>query len=226
MDEVSPLLKIVSDGGGAFGLSDALYVRWWKSLPPDDRDTFANLGGDDLLGRFVCAYDFLSSVESENAQTLVNAFAIATGLRPENYETKERASRAWEHPAVRELLERLAAREFFRAERRVLRATSALVEETLEKARDAEYSTARKEAIAAAISFLNYGNEQRKANRDSRLSKENEQLKNALAETKKALTTHGELTAITREDAERYLRALRSTLGKDTILELIEGDAS
>ena len=225
-DEPSPLLKIVSDGGGAFGLSDALYVRWWKSLPEEDRATFARLGGDDLLGRFVCGYDLLSTLESENTQTVVNAFALATGLHPDHYETKARANRAWEHAATRELLDRLQSREFSRAERRVLRATSALVEDTIEKALQTDRLDDRKSAIGAALSFLRYGTEERKMRREIRALLENEQLKAALHQTKKELNAQGELTALTDDDARRYVLAIASKVGKEKVREIIEGDAS
>jgi hypothetical protein len=222
----SPLLKIVSDGGGAFGLSDALFVRWWRGLPADDKDSFGRLDGDELLAKFVCAYDFLSSVEEENTSTLVRAYAIATGLHEESFETKQRAARAWEHPAARELLARLQGREFARSERRILRSVSALLEDTLEKALADENMGNRQKAIDSAVKFLNMGSEERKGAREIRSLQENEVLKKELVTQREEHKRQGErMPELTGDVAAGYVRSIIHAIGKDKVIEIIEHES-
>ena len=216
-----PLQRIVSDGGGLWGLSEEAYVMWWRRLPPADRETFQYLGGDDELGRFCAAYDLLSTGEGEHAHTLVRAWAIATGKSEDDHHTKLTALRAWENPAVRELLDRLASRETERAERRIARATSLVIEESLTKALDDETSLDnRAKVVMAATRFLSMTATERNKGREIRALLENEALKKSI--TAKPQETDDE--EITPEIARRYFKALVHVLGPEEIKSLVSGD--
>lgn len=214
-----PLLRIVSDGGGAWGLSDAAYIRWWhENLTEDDRRTFAELGADESLGRFVCAYDFLCADSGEQPGTLTRAWAVATGKDETDPQVRLTALRAWEHPAVRELLDRLLGRESSRAARRIERNTAALVEDTLVKALESESLDNRAKAITAAARYLNQVSADRQGNRDSRARLELEKLKSAITI---AQTKPEQKTELTDEEAIEYAKLLVGRLGPDRIKALL-----
>lgn len=218
MSNRSPaLIKIVSEGGGAWGLSDEAYLRWWRSLPEDDKQTFVTLGGDDVLGRFCCTYDYLTVSEGEAPLTLIRAWSIATGKSEDEHETKIRAQRAWENTAVRELLARLQSRETERAERRIERAATYLVEDTIQKAIKSESLEQRSKAINAAVRFLESIKDDRKDWRELRIKLENEALKKAIT----AKSTDDDDKPLTTEDAEGYVKALVGVLGVERMKALL-----
>lgn len=114
-------------------LDTAAFEAWWRALPIDDYDAFIYYGGDEVLMRFVCAFDELSRADGRATPSrIVQAYALAIGEPPAaSGEIVIRAGKAWEHPAVRELLDRVKMHDLISAKTRIARRYTALLERVL-----------------------------------------------------------------------------------------------
>lgn len=215
----APLVKIVSEGGGSWGLSDDAYIRWWRqNLTEDDRATFAALGADEMLGRFVCAYDFITIDQGENPSSLVKAWALATGRNEFEHETRVTAQRAWEHPAVREILDRLLSRDTARAARRIERNTAALIEDTIDQAMTDGSIDQRTKAILVAARFLTHVAVDKQSARQIRAKLENDALKQAITKAREEQPVKKDVSP---EEAVDYVKVLIGILGADRVRALL-----
>ena len=128
----SPVIRIANEAGLRFGLNEDEFARWWQSVHPEDSESFLYHGGDELLARFVCCFDYFTGQGKRGA--IVAAYAVAIAADPNDREVQTRAEAAWEHAAVRDLLDRLNYRELRMATTRISRKYVAALEEQLDKA--------------------------------------------------------------------------------------------
>jgi len=108
-------------------LPEEMFLNWWSLLAEQDRSEFVHFyQGDTILARFVCVLDYLIMQKVQAGQENLFAMAYYIAARPFGEDAVEmgsqscrtRSQKAWQHPAVEALIERVK----FRATRqRVLR---------------------------------------------------------------------------------------------------------
>jgi hypothetical protein len=150
--ERGSIVRIPTDAGMRFDLCEDDFDRWMGALPEEDFTAFIFHGGDRILAKFLFAYDYLTHVEAQptNVATVVRAYAAASGLDATAPETRARASRAWEHDAVKELLDRFASRGMKAMKLRVWLRYSNLVEKIIDDA-EKDDATAKDKRMAAGV---------------------------------------------------------------------------
>ena len=191
--------KVASDAGLRFALTEAVFSRWWKSIPPEYRDEFVTLhhgcpGGNLDLPRFVCALDHLLIQQNRAQQpgVIVDAWALALGARPHDEGLAQGAGEAWKHDAVQQLLFRIRDSQTRQAAARIERLLTANLEADLLS----EDPKKRESALKNGLAFMRLAEERQKAESEQRLKSGMERLEKDAAAAKRAFERPSEAQAI------------------------------
>jgi hypothetical protein len=225
-----------SSSGARFGLDTAAFARWWNALPAEDQAEFTAIhGGDEVLARFVCAFDTLTTMQHKPQSNTVIVYAYMLAARIPDDELPQaqiRAAKAWQHDAVQFLLDRIRYRSARQATARITNAVTHLIEHEISRVMNPEYvgddtenvTDQRAKVGALALSFLKIVQREDVAERAER-SRRGAQL--ATAQLKAAQAEANE-EAITEDSARLYLRMIQHKLGDDvfqkTVRHLESGD--
>jgi hypothetical protein len=211
--------KEADDAGLRFGLTEAVFARWWKSIPPEFRDEFVTLhrgcpDGDLSLARFVCALDHLL-IQQNRAQTagiIVDAWALAIKAPPHDRDIGAAAGDAWKHDAVQQLLYRIRDSQARQSVARIERLlTSALEDDLLagdQKRRDA--------AVKNGIAFIRLIEERQQKENDQRLKRGMARLEEDNQNVRAALVRP------TEDQAVEHMRSLIDIYGAKAFAGLLE----
>jgi hypothetical protein len=211
-----PVQRIPTDSGMRFGISEPDFDRWMGSIPDEDLTAFVLCGGDKLLAKFMFAYHYFVHVEGEpmNVATVVRSYAAAANVDAVLPETRVRAARAWEHDAVKELLDRFASRGMKAARLRVWLRYSNLVEQLIDgAAKDDATLSEKRIAAQAANAFMQIMarvEEKEQKNRSNR----------ALAGALEKLGKEDEFVVPAEGELEGYVEGLVQALGMEKIVAI------
>lgn len=217
-------------------LSEETFLKWWRSLPTDDQAEFTGVfGGDQLLARFVCAYHYLTLPRSQHqaGHLIVLAYAIATGLDPNDDETRIRAAKAWRHDAVQSLLDRLRYRGARQAAERITLSVTKLLEDEITRVADKNYkpvvgvdkggdivygdpADTRVKYANTAIAFLKLVQREDVADRAERAKRGYTAAREALAKAQDA----AENESITPDKFRLFLRMAQDELGPEAFRQI------
>lgn len=208
-----------SDAGIAFGLTEATFQRWWKSLPQEHRDEFVTIHhgcpqGNLDLARYVCALDHLLIQQSrpQTAGILMDAWALATGANAHDKATAIAAAEAWKHDAVQQLLFRIRDQQSRQAVARIER----LVTSNLEADLAAGDAKVRGEAMKSSLAFMRLVEEREARERAAREKRGMERLKEDLDKTQRAFEKP------TIDQAQQYLRAIADMFGPTEFAKMLQ----
>lgn len=219
-----------SASGARFGLDTPSFARWWNALPAEDQAEFTKIyGGDELLARFVCAFDYLTTMQHkpQSNTVIVYAYMIAARLSDDELpQAQIRAAKAWQHDAVQFLLDKLRYRSARQATARITNAVTHLIEHEISRVMNPEYvgddqtdvTDTRVKVGNMALAFMklvqreDIAMQAERARRGAQLA--TAQLKAAQAEASDA--------AITEDSGKIYIRMITETLGVEFAQEVIK----
>jgi hypothetical protein len=206
-----------SSAGVRFGVDDHAFSRWWKSIPREDQQEFLGIhGGDELLARFVFAFDHLTTIKREPASNSVIVLAYMQAARLHDDEimrAQKLATRAWDHDAVQQLIYRLRDRSQQQAAARISNQAAYLIETLTSQALNEEFMLEVKdktEIAKTAIAFLKLvqtGQTAELAERSKRGA--------LLAAKQLAEAKANDTEQITPESATLHMRMLYDSLGQE-----------
>lgn len=210
LDDVEYIDQGSDDAGIAFGLTEIVFHRWWKSIPQEYRDEFVTIHhgtpqGDLALPRFVCALDHLL-IQQNKAQTagiLMDAWRLATGANAHDKETGVAAAAAWAHDGVQQLLFRIRDQQSRQAVARIER----LVTSNLETDLLSTEPKTRSEAMKSSLAFMRLIEDRETREREARTKRGLDRLRSDLEKTQTAFERP------TTEQALQYTRALVDLFG-------------
>lgn len=209
------------------------FVRWWQMLAEEDRDEFTYLYlGDEILARFVCALDFLiiAKVQGGDQSSLIQlAYHIACKPYPQHRvnlgttDLRVRATRAYAHDAVQNLLTRVTHRRYLTE---TIKLRNELTVEALQILRDSAERDddgkpavgfkERKYAMDVALHLLEIAN-------DDEAKLRAERTRRGIENARKALANPESETDNPRV-MEATVKAIAAKLGKDKVLALMAGE--
>jgi hypothetical protein len=203
--------------GARWDLPAEAFARWWGALVEEDRDEFCyTYGGDIILARFVCAYDYLVSHEqaTPNGASIVLAYSIAAGIDPHVPEAKVRAAKAWKHDSVQGLLDRLRYRSIRQAGARITNRMTLLMEQTLDDAKSASLKD-RAAVLNSALALM-------KIMSMEDISERAERTKRGFVKARGELSPGDETIDVTADQASLYIKALAAKFGGDVVKKALE----
>lgn len=211
--------EVASDSGIAFALTEAVFARWWKSLPQEHRDEFVSVHhgcpqGNTDLARYVCALDHLliQRKQSQTAGLLMDAWALATGANAHDKATAIAAGEAWQHDAVQQLLFRIRDQQSRQAVARIERLITANLESDL----TSEDTKRRTEAMKSGLAFMRLVEERETRERDMRAKRGLERIQGDLAKVEHAFERP------TSDQAKQYLRAIADIFGPTEFARILQ----
>jgi hypothetical protein len=216
-------------------LPDEMFLRWWSLLGEDDRSEFTHIyQGDKILGRFVCVLDYLimQKVQGDKENLYALAYFIAARPFPEhavsmdNPGIRPRSQRAWEHPAVQTLFERVKYRSTRQIGIRIQNRTAVNLDKVMQ---DAEETTVGEDgvevpvyelkdriaAVSAGMKFIDMVKKEE-------LEVAAQRTKLGLENARKALNPAAQ--EMDPKVAEQYLKLAAATVGKKRAKELLGTD--
>jgi hypothetical protein len=204
--------------GARWDLQPEIFARWWQCLPMEDREEFLGIhGGDNTLARFVCAFEYLTTSQgaAPSGSAIITAYAIAAKLEPDANDTKIRASKAWRHDAVQQLLDRLRYRGMRQASTRITNSVGFLIEKMVTRSLDPMQASVLDQAAAvkAALAFTKIVADEEALERKERNKRGFVQL----ADGKKP-----EIETPTPDKAALYLKVLQQQLGPAVFAKVLE----
>ncbi len=217
-----------SNSGARFGLDQASFGRWWRALPPEDQAEFTSIyGGDEVLARFVCAFDYLTTMQHkpQSNTVIVYAYMLAARLPDDQLpEAQIRAAKAWAHDAVQFLIDRLRYRADRQAKSRITNAVTYLIESEISRVMNPEFThddpsvttDQRVKVGQLALSFMKLVQREDVADRAERAKRGAVLAAAQLEAAKKADTEE-----ITADSARLYLRMIQNTLGEEVFRKTI-----
>lgn len=219
LDDVEYIDQGTDDAGIAFGLTEIVFHRWWKSIPQEYRDEFVTIHhgtpqGDLALPRFVCALDYLL-IQQNKAQTagiLMDAWHLATGANAHDKATAEAVAEAWKHDGVQQLLYRIRDQQSRQAVARIERLVTANLEADLRS----DDTKKRTEAMKASLAFMRLVEEREAREREARTKRGLDRLKIDLEKTQTAFEKP------TRDQATQYVRALVDIFGPTEFAHVLQ----
>ncbi|MGH7749715.1 MAG: hypothetical protein ACREQ5_33860 [Candidatus Dormibacteria bacterium] len=211
--ELSPaadpvLLKSTEDG--RFGLTEEAFLRWWRALGEDDKAEFVQIyGGNEVLARFVCAYDYLTMMEarSTGTNTIRIAYSIALGVSPDDVRVMRGYPIVWKHDAVQSLLDRLHYRSAKQAAARITNKVTILIENMLVEVSSSDEIKEKNMAVRTALDFMRQVSD---ADVQERVERTKRGFQQAREELRLAKTVGEEVTP---DQAVLHLSMLKEKLG-------------
>ncbi len=211
-------------------LPDELFIRWWSALDETDRVEFTSFyQGDKILAKFVCVLDYLimQKIKGNEEQLFSLAYYIATrddpnfSLALNNPAIRTRAQRAWQHPAVQALMDRVRYRSTRQAVYRIKNLAARNVESMLDQANrmndNGEPVMAMKDqgiAANAAIKFI-------EVTKSEEVEIVATRTKLGLENARKALAKNED--EVEPKVLEAYIKLGSRMLGEERVKELLGG---
>jgi hypothetical protein len=214
----APLAVIQSSAGERWDLPEAAFHRWWRALPEEDRMEFSVIyQGDETLARFVCALDYLTTMQARAhvGATMVEAYAIAANCEHDSEQARAGAMKAIKHDAVQALLDRLRYRSARQAAARITNRTTLLIEDMLAAAAQDDVPIKDKTLAAkAALSFM-------KMVSDEDIQERVERTRRGLVKARRELEQGEAVDVLTDEQIALQLRIIQDQIGPDKMKALL-----
>jgi hypothetical protein len=215
-----PLPTFASEESGSgvrFGVDTAAFARWWRAIPAEDQAEFTGIhGGDELLARFVFAFDYLTTMkrETSSGSVIVLAYMQAAKMYDDELAVAQvRAQKAWRHDSVVQLLDKLRYRSKRQASERIVNQAAYLIENLVAEALNPDFMHPVKDKVAIvqlALQFNKLVQTEDIADRSER-NKRGAQLAAKALEAAKA----NDNEEITPDGGALYLRMLHDKLGPE-----------
>lgn len=208
------------------------FIKWWTLIDAEDRDEFQYLHlGDEILARFVCALDYLhiAKVQGGDETSLIQlAYHIACKPYPAHRvalgtaDLRARATRAYAHDAVQNLLTRVRHRRYLID---TIKLRNELTAEAMQLLRDASQRDTdgnpmhsfkqRKDAASVAMDLLKIAAADEAVMRAERSRRGIENARRAM--------TNPENDSDNPRVMEATIKAISAKLGKDKVLAIMGG---